>query len=97
MRRPIPAVPWGPFVSIDRHWTFHAAGSCEGLVVNVHQAGTGGVVRLPTREYEYEAPAAIVLERRGGWFKVQLVAESAWMPAHAASGEPTIWFHSRGC
>jgi hypothetical protein len=36
---------------------------------------------MPTREYDYEAPAAIVLEQRGRWFRVQLAAGSAWVHA----------------
>jgi hypothetical protein len=25
------------------------------------------------------------------------VVASGWVPAHAKSGEPTVWFFSRGC
>lgn len=173
-------------IQVDRYWTFHAMGGCEGLIVNVHMSGTHSVSELPTREFAYAAPAAIVLQRRGRWFKVRLgdgaawlqasqqddyfpleelftdrltyvtdasdghlaaspgatreaggdsvasgrhvrvgefhragdqlwvyvevlsdsicestgepeVTARGWMPAHAASGEPTIWFSSRGC
>jgi hypothetical protein len=68
-------------IRVDQYWTFYAAGGCEGLMVNVHRAGTGGVGELPTREYEYEAPAAIVLQRRGSWFKIRLVDGAAWLMA----------------
>jgi hypothetical protein len=175
------------FVRVASYWTFHAAGGCGGLNVNVHSSATGSISELPTQEYDYEAPAAIVVEQRGRWFKVRLsdgagwlraserneylpleellidgltyltgafdgrlaaspgaadleaererlspgrpvrvvesrrvgdqlwvhvevwshsvcesleepsVTEAGWLPAHAASGEPTVWFFSRGC
>src|SRR5687767_14007031 len=56
-------------IRVDQYWTFHSVGGCEGLKVSVHQAKSGQVSELPTREYEYEAPAAIVLQRRAPWFK----------------------------
>ena len=34
---------------------------------------------LPTREYTYEAPAAVVLEQRNGWFRIRLSDGSAWI------------------
>jgi hypothetical protein len=68
-------------IRVDTYWTFHERGGCEGLVVNVHRAGAGRVGEFPTREYEYEAPAAIVLEQRGRWFRVRLPDGAAWLRA----------------
>ncbi len=34
---------------------------------------------LPTREYAYEAPAAIALDERNGWFKIRLGDGAAWV------------------
>ena len=51
------------------------------LPVTVHLQGDPRVNQMPTREYEYEAPAAIVLEQRGRWFRVQLVEGSTWVHA----------------
>ena len=36
---------------------------------------------LPTEEYDYEAPAAIVLQRRDRWYKVRLSDGTAWLRA----------------
>jgi hypothetical protein len=69
------------FVRVDTYWTFHAAGGCEGLTVNVHSTRTQEVNELPTREAAYEAPAAIVLERRGRWYKVRLPNGAGWLSA----------------
>jgi hypothetical protein len=63
-------------IRVDRGWTLP---ECSGLLVNVHRESRA-VTRLPTREHDYEAPAAIVLERRGDWYRVQLDDGSAWLP-----------------
>ena len=68
-------------IRVDRYWTFHPDGGCAGLVVNVHRDGRSGVSSLPTREFEYEAPAVVVLERRRNWFRVRLSDGSAWLKA----------------
>ena len=68
-------------IRVDAFWTFHEDGGCEGLRVSVHRTGTGSAGELPTREYEYEAPAAMVLERRGRWFRVRLPDGAAWIQA----------------
>jgi hypothetical protein len=176
-------------IQVDQEWSFAPHGGCEGLEVRVHEGETR--TELPTREFEYEAPGAIVLDRRGEAYKIRLsgnrsgwvispsnrfmsleslleeftgvtfftdafdgelrgapgltlankvisqakpaqparVIESrrlgdrlwlhvevfnhslcdaaaqgppesigrGWLPAHAASGEPTVWYASRGC
>jgi hypothetical protein len=71
-------------IQVDNYWTLHGvngAGGCEGLEVNVHLRGSSTAPALPTEEYTYEAPAAIVLEQRGRWFRVRLRDGSAWVNA----------------
>ncbi|HYB97125.1 MAG TPA: hypothetical protein VEC39_19290 [Vicinamibacterales bacterium] len=69
-------------IRVDQQPSFAPHGGCEGLEVSVHM----GKAReeLPTREYDYEMPAAIVLDRRDGWFKIRLRDDrSAWLKASA--------------
>ena len=73
-------------IRVDSYYTFHADGGCQGLVVNVVQAAAQRVGELPTREYEYEAPAAIVLEERGRWFRIRLPVGTAWIQAAEEDG-----------
>lgn len=40
---------------------------------------------LPTREYDYEAPAALVIARQGDWFKIRTCGGVAWMQATRTS------------
>ncbi|HUF27883.1 MAG TPA: hypothetical protein VMM18_12985 [Gemmatimonadaceae bacterium] len=68
-------------IRVDRPWTFPPEGGCEGLTVAVHRRGGGPAARLPAEEYDYEAPAAIVLEQRGRWFRVRLNDGAAWVRA----------------
>jgi hypothetical protein len=64
------------FIRVDRNWSFAPHGGCEGLKVSVHRGATRE--DLPTREFDYEAPGAIALERRDGWIKIQLHNGVAW-------------------
>ena len=65
-------------IEVDQNWSFAPHGGCEGLEVRVHRGQARA--ELPTREYDYEAPAAIVIERRGSaWFRIRLDAGSAWV------------------
>jgi hypothetical protein len=66
-------------IEVDRESSFAPHGGCEGLAVSVHK-GTQKE-DLPTREYDYEMPAAIVLDQREGWFKIRLHQGSAWLKA----------------
>ena len=50
-------------IEVDQEWSFAPHGGCEGLEVSVHEGATR--TELPTREFEYEAPAVIVLDTRG--------------------------------
>jgi hypothetical protein len=45
----------------------------------VHMTGTLASDPLPTKEYGYEDPGAIVLARRAGWFQIRLATGSAWV------------------
>ena len=67
------------FIRVDKNWSFAPHGGCEGLEVSVHQGSQHH--DLPTREYDYEMPGAIVVEHRDGWFKVKLHERSAWLKA----------------
>ncbi len=55
-------------------------GPCAGQIVTV-QRRSAAATPLPTKEHAYEAPAAIVLEQRGGWFKIRLSDGAAWLRA----------------
>ena len=67
------------YIRVDQNWSFAPHGGCEGLEVSVHQGEQR--LELPTSEYDYELPGAIVLEHRDGWFKVRLRDRSAWLKA----------------
>lgn len=65
-------------IEVDQNWSFAPHGGCEGLQVSVHRGDARA--ELPTREYDYEAPAAIVVEQRGLWFRIRLNGgNSAWV------------------
>jgi hypothetical protein len=66
-------------IRVDKPWTIHPAGGCEGLSVTVHLAGEDSVAALPTLEYDYEAPGAVVLQRQGSWFRIRLTDQAAWL------------------
>jgi hypothetical protein len=66
-------------IQVDQNWSFAPHGGCEGLEVSVHKGKEKA--ELPTREYDYEMPAAIVLDHREGWFKIRLRQGSAWLKA----------------
>lgn len=67
-------------IQVDQNWSFAPhGGGCEGLEVNVHKGADKS--ELPTREYDYEMPAAIVLDHRDGWFKIRLHQGAAWLKA----------------
>jgi len=70
------------FIRVDQNWSFAPHGGCEGLTVSVHD----GTKRheLPTLEFDYEMPGAIVLEERDRWFKVRLGSGSGWIAASPA-------------
>ena len=83
------ASPEGPIVAtvlVVKPWTHHSNGGCAGLEVGVKAPQSETVQPLPTEEYAYEEPGAVVLERRGQWFRVRLERGSAWLEASAQDG-----------
>lgn len=68
-------------IRVDQNWSFAPHGGCEGLEVSIHRGGQHE--ELPTLEYDYEMPGAIVLEQRDGWLKVRLLNGSAWVKPSA--------------
>jgi hypothetical protein len=66
-------------IRVDRYWKFPDAGGCEGLIVNAQKGEEQSISALPTEEFDYEAPAAIVLEEQNDWFKLQLSDGTAWV------------------
>ena len=70
------------FVRVDRNWSFAPHGGCEGLEVSVHQGEQR--LDLPTLEFDYEMPGAIVVEQRDDWFKIRLGKRTAWVRSAVA-------------
>lgn len=69
-------------IEVDQEWSFAPHGGCEGLEVSVHEGQQRS--ELPTREFDYEAPAAIVLDRRAGAYKIRLSGNrSGWVMSSA--------------
>jgi hypothetical protein len=67
-------------IEVDQNWSFAPHGGCEGLAVSVHEGDKRS--DLPTREFEYEAPGVIAIDRRGLMFKIRLSGgRSAWVQA----------------
>jgi hypothetical protein len=64
------------FIHVDQNWSFAPHGGCDGLKVSVHRGAAKE--ELPTREFDYESPGAIALERRDGWIKIRLHDGVAW-------------------
>ena len=86
--RPVPvrAEPRGFVIGsivVATPWTFEDDFACSGLEVVARVNGEPDV-ELPTREYGYETPGAVVVETRDGWFKVQLGNGSGWVQATGA-------------
>jgi hypothetical protein len=70
-------------IEVDQMWSMAPHGGCEGLEVSIHQGKT--TRELPTREYDYEAPAAIVLDQQGSMFKIRLGEQQAgWVQSAPA-------------
>lgn len=66
-------------IRVAQPWTMHEQGGCEGLRVVVQLASSDSAVELPTREYGYETPGAVVLDRDDDWFKISLPEGAAWI------------------
>jgi hypothetical protein len=69
-------------IRVDRNWSFAPHGGCEGLAVSIHEGAARS--ELPTREFDYEMPGAIVLEQRDRWFRIRSSRGTAWLQASAA-------------
>ena len=61
---------------------------CRSLIANQLAMNGTIVAEVPTREVAYEGLAAIVVERRGEWFRVRLAQGSGW--AQAAADSPFV-------
>lgn len=75
-------------IRLDHPSTPHPQGGCEEPSVGVHRADRPNEAEgqaLPTREYGYEMPAAIVLDRRERWYRIRLADGAAWVrdPSHS--------------
>ena len=70
-------------IRVNEYWTFHDDGGCAGLTIGVRRPGEQEVRPLPSEEYGYEEPGAVVLARRGSWFKLRLADGAAWLRASA--------------
>ncbi len=68
--------PFG-FIHVEKNWSFAPHGGCEGLQVRVRIGDQRQ--ELPTLEYDYEMPAAIVLDQHDGWVKIRLKDRGAWI------------------
>jgi hypothetical protein len=69
------------FIRVDQNRSFAPHGGCEGLEVSIHRGEQHE--ELPTLEYDYEMPGAIVIDQRDGWFKIRLKDKAAWLKASA--------------
>ena len=63
-------------IRVDKNWSFAPHGGCDGLEVSVHRGAAKE--ELPTREFDYEMPGAIALDRRDGWIKIRLHDGAGW-------------------
>ncbi len=82
--------PGGPVVGtalVVKPHTISSQGGCEPATVGVRMTGTTVTQDLPTAEFGYEAPGAIVYERRGTWFRIRIPTGSAWLQATGAEDE----------
>lgn len=68
-------------IRVSSFWKFPDTGGCEGLSVHVYKDEGASVGALPTEEFDYEAPAALVLEAQNRWFRVRLSDGAAWVKA----------------
>jgi len=67
-------------IYVSKPWTFPPSGGCEGLEVTVSiSEPVQRNERLPTLEFSYENPGAIVLKREGQWFEIALNEGYAWV------------------
>lgn len=74
-------------IYVSEPWTFPPSGGCQGLKVSVEVDGpVHRVETLPTLEFSYEKPGAIVRKRKGKWFEIALDSGYAWVHVQNAGG-----------
>jgi len=66
-------------IRVSQSWTMHQNGGCEGLRVVMHMEAADSAAGLPTLEYDYEMPGAVVLDQHDDWFRIRLAEGSAWI------------------
>ena len=67
-------------IYVAKHWTYPKEGGCEGLVVHVgNMESVANGDELPTMEFAYEQPGAIVLRQTNSWFEVALSKGTGWV------------------
>jgi hypothetical protein len=92
---------------VDRLW--HLTSEWDGRLAS----SPGGALQAAVTAASSDVSARVVTTRRIGdglWAEVDVLAESpctavgeprvvarGWLPVHAASGDPQVWFYSRGC
>lgn len=77
-------------IRVERYWEFPPEGGCKGLSVVVEKNEGGSAQPLPSMEYGYELPAALVVDRAvlgqdEHWFEIDLGETSAWLRATEGS------------
>ena len=64
---------------VTKPWVVAEDGGCNGLEVSVSILDSSSSEGLPTLEYGYETPAAIVLAKTRGWCQIKLQSRTAWI------------------
>jgi hypothetical protein len=73
-------------IYVHKKIKFNPEGGCNGPVVVVaSQDKAKPLGELPTLEYREEMSGAIVLERRGPWFRIKLFSGTGWIRGAAAN------------
>jgi len=70
-------------IQVEKQWQFPVSGGgCSGLKVTSQHMEiiefSGG---LPTKEFDYEFPAAMVVEIQKNWFRIKLFRGTGWVSA----------------
>lgn len=70
-------------IRVDRPWEFPAEGGCMGREIGVHVPADGEGQRLPTEEYGYETPGAVVRGRGEDRYEIDLGKSTGWIEPRA--------------
>ena len=65
-------------IRVDKDWTFHEDGDCTPVDVRTYHPDRPAVA-LPTRAYDGERRAALVIDRRGEWFRIRTAVGPLWL------------------